>query len=96
MRKSNQQTIGQILDQFIRENNLAAGLTQAELSQRWAEITGEFIARHTLELKIIKQILFVTMDNSACKQELSYKKSEVLARVNLLTPKNPIRDIYIR
>ncbi|MFN5181690.1 MAG: DciA family protein [Bacteroidota bacterium] len=96
MRKTNQQTIGQILDQFIKENNLKEGLTQVELTQRWSEITGEFISKHTVEIKLVKKVLYVTMDNAACKQELAFKKSEVLQRVNLLTPKNQIIDIYIK
>jgi predicted nucleic acid-binding Zn ribbon protein len=96
MRKSKQQTIGQLLDRIIKENNLAEGLTQVELSNRWPEITGEFISKHTTDLKLYKQTLYVTMDNAACKQELLYKKSEVLLRLNHFSIKNPIKEIHIK
>lgn len=96
MRKSNQQTLGQLLDIFIRQNQLSAGLTQAELQQCWQQVAGEFVAKHTTGLRIVKNILYITMDNAACREELMYRKSELLNEVNKLTRDNKITEIIIR
>jgi hypothetical protein len=96
MRKSNQQTIGQLLDLFIKQNRLETGLSQAQLQACWIEITGEYIAKHTSEIKIYKNVLYVKMDNAACREELMYKRSEVIVQVNKYTRGNKITEINIR
>lgn len=95
MRKSNQQSIGQLLDLFVKENRLESGLLQVNLHQYWNEIAGEFIARHTTEIKIIKNTLFIRVDNAACREELLYRKSELLERVVRLTGAKNITEISI-
>jgi hypothetical protein len=96
MRKSNQQSISSLLEQFISDNKLQGGLTQVELNAAWPEIVGTFIAKHSVELKIIRQTLIVTIDNAACREELAYRKTEVLQRVNTLSKNLIIQEMIIR
>ncbi len=96
MRKSNQQNISSLLEQFIQENKLQSGLSQVELSNKWSEIVGVFISKHTSELKIVRNSLLVTIDNAACREELAYRKSEIINRINGISKNILIQDIIIR
>lgn len=95
MRKSNQQTIGQLLEKFVTDNNLRNGLSQVELMQVWPEIVGHFISRHTTELRIGKNTLYISLDSPACREELAYRKSLIISKINALPQKIFIQDIVI-
>jgi hypothetical protein len=96
MRKSNQQTLGQLLNILVKENHLSSGLTLAELQNGWKDIAGEFIAKHTIDLKIVKNILYIRMDNAACREELMYRRSELMQEVNKVSLGVKITEIVIR
>ncbi len=96
MRKSNQQSLGQLLNIFVKENHLSSGLTLVELHNSWKDIAGEFIAKHTTDLKIVKNILYIQMDNAACREELMYRKTELLQEVNKFSTGVKITEIIIR
>jgi len=40
MRKSNQQTIGEVLQQFLKENKLDTKLNQANIIGNWEKLVG--------------------------------------------------------
>lgn len=96
MRKSNQQTIGQLLELFVKQNKLENRLEEVEMESRWKEIVGEYIARHTSAIKIHKGILFLRIDSPACREELMYRKSQVVEEINKQAGKKIISEIVIR
>lgn len=96
MRKSNQQSIGELLNSFIKENKLDSRLQEVELLSTWHKIAGEYIAKHTSEIKIYKGVLYLQIDSAACKEELMYKRTEVMNEINKISGKLIIKEIVIR
>ena len=96
MRKTNHQSIGQVLTELIKENKLGSKLEEVELITSWKKIVGDYMAKHTTQLSISKGILFVSMDSAACKEELMYKRTELLAEINKVAGVNSIKEIVLR
>jgi hypothetical protein len=96
MRKSNQQSIGELLSAFVKENKLDSRLQEVELISTWKKIAGEYIANHTTEIKIYKGVLHLQLDSPACREELMYKRTEVMNEINKVAGKLIIKEIVIR
>jgi predicted nucleic acid-binding Zn ribbon protein len=96
MRKSNQQTIGQLLELFIKQNKLENRLEEVEIESSWKEIVGTYMAKHTTEIKIYKETLFIKMNSAACREELMYRKSALIEEVNKFAGKKIVSEIIIR
>ena len=96
MRKTNHQSIGQVLTELIKQNKLGSKLEEVELVSSWKKIVGDYMAKHTTQLSINKGILFVSMDSAACKGELMYKLTELLVEINKVTGVNSIKEIIIK
>ncbi|MBC7863267.1 MAG: DUF721 domain-containing protein [Bacteroidia bacterium] len=96
MRKSNQSTIGELLGKFVKENKLDSGLQEVEMISKWKEVVGDYMANHTSEIKINKGILFIQMNSPACREELLYRKTQLIDEINRLFGKKIIFEIVIR
>jgi predicted nucleic acid-binding Zn ribbon protein len=96
MRKTNQQSIGQVLSQLIKENKLEGRLQEVELVSTWKKIVGDYMSKHTTDIKIHKGVLYIAMDSPACREELMYRRTELLAEINKTTGSSHIKEIVIR
>jgi len=61
MRNSNSKTIGAILKDFIKEQNLQPGLDKARIILAWPEVVGLNVARETLKVSVHNRVLFVSL-----------------------------------
>lgn len=51
------------------------------LKDKWASLMGEFVARRTSKIYISGNTLFLKFDSQALKQDLRYRATEVLEKV---------------
>ncbi|MCB0397610.1 MAG: DUF721 domain-containing protein [Flavobacteriales bacterium] len=96
MRKSNEQSLGEVIKELLKSSGLDKKLAQHKLIEGWAEVVGETIARHTLEVKIFDDKLYVKMNSSVIREELNYVKSGLVQKLNELAGEKLIEDIVIR
>jgi len=72
-----------ILRKIIEKNpQLALGLKNTTVLDRWPEVVGPLIAKHTRASKIDRGVLFVEVDHAAWKQELSLRRRDLIKRMN--------------
>ena len=48
----------------------------------WENVVGKMISKHTIKLNIRKKTLFVKLDSSALKNELSFSKERIIKSLN--------------
>ena len=94
--RSNNQDVGQVLRELVREMRLGAKLTQAEIRSLWTSELGPVINRHTTELVFRAGVLTVRVDSAALRQELLYNRSALAARLNERLSAGEIREIQVR
>ena len=78
---------------FLRKSGLEKGVKQNTALLLWDEVVGENIAENTNPEKVEHGILLVTVENSSWRQELVFKKKEIIDKLNNKIGKKTIKDI---
>ena len=69
---------------------------QGRLVEGWTTVTGDLVARYTTNVFIRNQTLFVYMNNSALRAELSMHRQELVKRLNDHVGAQVITDISFK
>jgi predicted nucleic acid-binding Zn ribbon protein len=93
VKKSNEILLKDAIEAFLKDNKLQHKLDETRLLSAWEPVTGQLIARHTLNLSIRDRVLYVKVDSAALREELQYQKSKLLKRLNKKAGVEAIDDI---
>ncbi len=92
---NNQNSIGSIIQEWIKEKHLDEALLLSKLELSWEELMGKLIAKHTRNIELRKGKLYITVSNPSLKQELFYSRETILNNLNTFFGKNVISEIII-
>ena len=81
-KRQNTQSIGTIIQQVIRKSGMQVKLDEASIIDKWEDIVGKLIAKHTETIYVNNKKLFLRFNSAALKQEISYSKSTLIDNVN--------------
>lgn len=70
------------IEMFLNELGLDTGLYSVKLAAIWKESVGEAIAKFSKPVVIKRGKLFVSVENSVWRYELSMKKQEIIKAFN--------------
>lgn len=81
-KRVNSQSIGDVIQQYIKKSGIQPKLDEATIIGQWEEIVGKMIARHTDDIYLKNRKLFIRFNSAALKQEMSYAKEKIIEEVN--------------
>lgn len=81
-RKSNHESLGDVIDRLLEVYHLRSGLTEVSIKSEWENIVGKVIASRTDEVHLRGQKLIIRLNSAALKQELHYQKQEIADNIN--------------
>ena len=82
MRRTNEKSLGKILEDVIKDNNLGDGITQARINEIWVELMSRPIISRTTKLRFINKTLTIYLTSSVIRNELDYQKEELKKQFN--------------
>ncbi len=82
MRRSNTQSLSEILKEYIKETHIERKLKEVDVVQSWENLLGKTIAHYTKNIYIRKKILFVEISSSVVKNELFMMREEIKRKIN--------------
>lgn len=82
MKKTNAESIRDVMYQYLRENGLEMPLNEYRIIQAWNDVLGDAISRNTKDLRIYNQVLYVTIESSALKNELLMRRTGLIKILN--------------
>ncbi len=82
MRRSNTQSLSDVLQDYIKELRIEKKLKEVSIIQSWENLLGKTVARYTRNLKIVNNILYVEISSSVVKNELIMMREEICRRLN--------------
>ncbi len=85
--------IGGLIAGYLDKLGFAGRLGKQAAVLNWAEIVGPRIAQETQALRIDGDALVVKVNQSAWRQQLSFLKTELLAKLDSKLGKGCIKDI---
>lgn len=71
-------------------------LAEVDIVQQWEKLMGKLIAKNTQKIYIKDKKLFLYIESSALKQELTYSKSKIIDIINKESGTSLIHEVIIR
>ena len=87
------QKLNSAIKNFLQKNGLEKGVNQNKAIELWPDIVGEKISKNTEPQAVESGTLIIKTKNSAWRQELIFKRSEILKSINKKLGKNTIKAI---
>ena len=82
MRKQQAERLGDIINQFLREEGLETPYNEYRLIESWPEVMGQGIANYTVDLQIRKRVLYVRLRSSVIRAELLAARRNLIYKLN--------------
>ena len=96
MRRNNTNIIGQVIKKLMKNRKLSKRLDDLDVLEVWNDIIGKDLEKYVKSTKIIDDKLHVKLRSSIVKNEISYKKTELIQRINNTFNKKVIKDIILK
>ena len=96
MSKANDHTIKEVINELLKEYRLSDKLREMRLVESWPKVVGKVIAKHTTGIYFRDQKLYITLDNAAVREELSYAKTKLLKSLNKIAGENFVTEIFFK
>ena len=91
--KSLKNVIGNIIDS---SNKLNSGLNNIKVQNLWREVMGNNVNSYTNEIVLKKNTIYVNLNSSVLRQELSFGKQKIIDLLNKELGKTVIKKIVLR
>lgn len=96
IRRSKTRNIAEIVREFLQENQLDTKLDEQEMIRLWYETTGRMVARATKSVEIRNRKMFVSIESSVIRNEISMIKTGLMQELNSRFAEPLIDDIVLR
>lgn len=96
MSDKNQQSLKEAIQQLVKTYKLEDKLNETKLLNSWEAIMGKTIAKHTRNLAVKKNVLYVTLDSSVLRHELSFAKEKILQLLKNSMGELKITDVVLK
>lgn len=96
MRRSNTQSLSEVLKEYIEQNRIDQKLKEVDVVQGWENLLGKTIAHYTKNIYIRNRILFVEISSAVVKNELFMMREEIVRRINENAGRNVVSKIIFK
>lgn len=95
MARSNEVSLGAAIQSVLTELNLRHGVYEAKIEAMWEGVMGKTIARHTSNISLKGDRLYLTVDSAALRNELFYSRVKIKDLINKELGIDIIKDVFI-
>jgi len=81
-RLSNKQPIKDVIAEWLSEHPKAKRVKETRIDHLWGELMGPSVKKRTTSVRFYSGKLFVKLDSSILKNELSFAKSQIVSNMN--------------
>lgn len=97
MKKSNLITLGDAINQILKQERLDVKLSRFSVKNAWEEIAGKVIANHTTTISFDEQKnLYLQLDSAAIKNEVLYSRENIIKKINQFCGYELVKNLIIK
>lgn len=96
MQKRNEQSIGEILRQYLKITQLDNMVFEDRIAALWQDVLGEAVTRETDRIFLQNGYLFVNLKSPALKTELMMRRTAIARALNEKLEAEVIKTVVIR
>ncbi|HMH35148.1 MAG TPA: DUF721 domain-containing protein [Puia sp.] len=89
-------SLGEAMKKFLDQSRLKGSLLALQIDDVWEKIMGKTIARYTDKIEIHGTTLYISTAVAPLKQELLYKKENIIQLVNEALGERLIKEVVIK
>ena len=87
------QELKSAINAFLKKAGLEKGVSQNKALLVWKEVVGDKVSQNTEPEKVESGTLYIKTTNPAWRQELVFKKNDIIKKLNNKLGKNTIKEI---
>lgn len=96
MKRTDPQSIRQIIEQYLRADGLEEKVLHQRASYVWPEVVGPGINRYTVRRFVADDgVMHVFLTSASLKNELSFHRTRLVEAINAAVGRQAITDIVI-
>lgn len=96
MKRVNSQLISAIISEYIKEEGLEEGLLKVRVFETWNLVVGENVTRCTSNRFFSKGVLYCTINSSILRQQLYFRKDDIIFQMNKMLNSQVIKNIVLK
>jgi predicted nucleic acid-binding Zn ribbon protein len=95
-KKNNLIKLGDAINQLLSQEKLDIKISQFSVKNNWHEIAGDIISKNTNEINFNEKTIFIGLNSSALKHELSFRKDELIKNINKFCGYKLVEQVVIK
>lgn len=95
-RKNDNLSMGEALNEFIKENRLQHGMDKVNVREAWQNLMGNGVNNYTTRIELRGETLFVALSSSVLREELSLGNTKIVTMLNEELGKNLVKKLVLR
>jgi len=96
MRKSNTQKLSEVINEYLKGSKIDSKLRETRAKNAWPVVMGKSVAKHTRNIYIRKGVMYVHLDSSILRNELSYMRTRIRGAINEHAGGEVIKDLVLK
>lgn len=96
MRRKNSQALGDVIQRYLEALDIDDKLKEVRLIKSWESLVGKMIYNKTKKMYIKDKKLFVYLNSSIARNELSMVRDDLVKRLNQQAGGEIIEDIVLK
>lgn len=96
MRRKNSQALGEVIQRYLEALDIEDKLKEVRLIKSWESLVGKMISNKTKKIYIKDKKLFVYLNSSIARNELSMVRDDLVKRLNEQAGGEIIEDIVLK
>ncbi len=96
MRNTNAHSLKEVINELIDAYHLRGKLSEARIREAWEQMMGAAIAKRTNAIYLKDKVLTVQLNSSVLRDELSYKRHDIVSALNKLLENDAVKEIVFR
>lgn len=93
---SNENSISDVLKEFIEVNKLQTGMDKIDVEHAWKELMGNGVNSYTQEILLKGSTLYVKLSSAVLREELSHGKQKIIDMINEELKKDVVKELVLR
>lgn len=96
MKRNNTNNVGEIIRKLMKNPKLADKLDELDALEVWKELIGTQLQKYITDAKMIKGSLLIKVKSAPLRNELSYKKTDIIKKINTKLKKEVVKELVLK
>lgn len=95
-KRTNEHWLADAIDRLVDGAGMRERMDGLDIASWWESIAGAMVARHTTGITLRAGRLTIAVDSAPLRQELTFMRDEIRARINERAEREVVKEVLVR